>query len=309
MTGPGAYECSCSTGWDPATDCGTCASGYQNNNGDGTCELDCATANPDCNEANGWGSCSDASGTAQCVCELGYTGAACNQCAAGYHWEISVCVPDVPPLTCWEITEVSTPNPNLVSGVVDDFWYKVRNCSANPQALANQGFAVTLTNGLAWDNLAFWQDGFDITTPGEPTRVARASVVNASLIKLSFASDRVIDASAEVEFKVELEILDSDPLPSGAVLTVSLYMNEPDPPTMDGDTAYVYRPSGVDVLHTTDDALSGVNGPHSIATPRQAGHSTYQMSLNSGLVVTYGNDDYVVFTATGGPVAWTKTAP
>ena len=88
----GTATCVCGTGYDGET-CNVCASGYQDNDFSGTCEPDCTTSGLACGSN---GSCSDASGTAICVCDTGYTGAACNLCASGYqdNNEDGVCLPD-----------------------------------------------------------------------------------------------------------------------------------------------------------------------------------------------------------------------
>ncbi len=59
--------------------CKECCVGYQDNDGDGTCLPDCTTQ--DC---SGHGTCDDSGGTAVCACDVGYTGAECDTCAAGY---------------------------------------------------------------------------------------------------------------------------------------------------------------------------------------------------------------------------------
>ncbi|MBN1944974.1 MAG: right-handed parallel beta-helix repeat-containing protein, partial [Bradymonadales bacterium] len=55
----------------------SCADGYQDNDGNGTCLADCATADPFC-----WdhGECDDSSGEAICVCYPYYGGADCADC-------------------------------------------------------------------------------------------------------------------------------------------------------------------------------------------------------------------------------------
>jgi hypothetical protein len=54
--------------------CAGCIAGLQDNDLDGTCTPDCASAALDC---NGNGACSDASGTPACVCLPGFTGVQC----------------------------------------------------------------------------------------------------------------------------------------------------------------------------------------------------------------------------------------
>ncbi|MDX9720149.1 MAG: clostripain-related cysteine peptidase, partial [Myxococcota bacterium] len=61
--------------------CASCASGYQDNDDNGTCTPNCATFSSSCSATQ---SCVDSSGTAQCVCITGHTGPNCASCAAGY---------------------------------------------------------------------------------------------------------------------------------------------------------------------------------------------------------------------------------
>src|SRR5690606_33518999 len=75
----GVAICVCDTGWAGAS-CDTCAPGFQDNDEDGVCNLDCTFANLPCAH----GVCDDSSGTALCACEEGYAGPLCNTCAAGY---------------------------------------------------------------------------------------------------------------------------------------------------------------------------------------------------------------------------------
>jgi len=75
----GTAICGCEPGYTGA-ECAECAEGFQDNDTDGTCLPDCASAAFEC----GHGTCSDASGTAACVCDEGYEGEQCASCAAGY---------------------------------------------------------------------------------------------------------------------------------------------------------------------------------------------------------------------------------
>jgi len=68
----------CNTGYTGAT-CATCAIGYQDNDGNGTCSQNCASSNLVCN-ANG--ACSDSNGTAACKCNPGFEGNGTTTCTA-----------------------------------------------------------------------------------------------------------------------------------------------------------------------------------------------------------------------------------
>ncbi len=61
------------------TTCSTCATGYQDNDGNGTCLPTCATFTP--TACNGHGTCADTSGLATCTCQTGYAGSQCERSA------------------------------------------------------------------------------------------------------------------------------------------------------------------------------------------------------------------------------------
>src|SRR5690606_32587819 len=87
----GTARCACTTG-HTGLRCDTCAEGFQDNDGDGVCSLDCTLANLPCVH----GACDDASGTALCACETGYAGTLCDACADGYqdNDEDGICTPN-----------------------------------------------------------------------------------------------------------------------------------------------------------------------------------------------------------------------
>ncbi len=87
----GVVVCDCDEGYEGSR-CEACALGYQDNDGNGTCEQNCILAGFNC--VNGY--CDDSSGTAVCLCQTGYTGAVCDTCDAGYQDNDSndTCLPD-----------------------------------------------------------------------------------------------------------------------------------------------------------------------------------------------------------------------
>jgi len=77
----GTDYCKCSAGYAGAA-CAHCEPGYQDNDGNLTCEPSCALSGLVCSAPHT--ECSDASGTAECACSRGYEGAKCDQCATGF---------------------------------------------------------------------------------------------------------------------------------------------------------------------------------------------------------------------------------
>jgi hypothetical protein len=75
-----ADHCQCQTGYDGNT-CARCAAGYQDNDHDNDCSPACGLLLLACTEH---AHCDDLSGVAACVCDRGWTGAACDQCATGF---------------------------------------------------------------------------------------------------------------------------------------------------------------------------------------------------------------------------------
>ncbi len=84
----GAAVCICVTGYTGDA-CDACDTDYQDNDGDGTCLPDCSAQ--DC---SGQGACYDSSGASVCICDYGYDGDQCADCASGYSDEGGVCVLD-----------------------------------------------------------------------------------------------------------------------------------------------------------------------------------------------------------------------
>lgn len=75
----GLSTCVCHVGYAGAA-CDSCATGYQDQDGDGRCLPDCMTANLACV----LGTCSDAQGVARCECRGHVVGKACERCASGF---------------------------------------------------------------------------------------------------------------------------------------------------------------------------------------------------------------------------------
>lgn len=94
----GEDVCVCDEGYIGAR-CVNCADGYQDNDQDGQCEPACGVADLAC---TGRRTCSDATGSALCLCENGYVGDTCSDCAPGYREILSThsCVPTCSELVC-----------------------------------------------------------------------------------------------------------------------------------------------------------------------------------------------------------------
>jgi hypothetical protein len=86
----GAAQCVCPMGSEGAS-CERCTFGFQDFDGNGTCEPSCALAEIACAH----GTCDDASGAAACVCEPDWSGDRCDTCAEGLqdHDLDGVCLP------------------------------------------------------------------------------------------------------------------------------------------------------------------------------------------------------------------------
>jgi len=77
----GVAGCVCFLGWD-GPECGICAAGYHDSEGD--CLLDQQCLPSTC---GGHGACDDEGGIVTCVCEEGYVGNWCEACDDGFHLE------------------------------------------------------------------------------------------------------------------------------------------------------------------------------------------------------------------------------
>ena len=76
----GSDSCSCKAGYAGHA-CGSCADGYQDNDGNSTCEPACGSATTTCTAPQ---VCADATGRTVCSCPANRTGPACDQCPSGY---------------------------------------------------------------------------------------------------------------------------------------------------------------------------------------------------------------------------------
>ena len=75
------HSCECNEGWGGHV-CQRCDTGWQDNDGDGTCLPTCEMVGLTCDAPH---VCSDAEGIARCACPTGYAGDDCMLCARGYH--------------------------------------------------------------------------------------------------------------------------------------------------------------------------------------------------------------------------------
>lgn len=88
--GDAGLGCTCFAAYTGES-CLTCAPGFQDHDGDGTCEPACTAST-----CTGHGVCVDARGAPQCTCQAGYQGGSCSGCAAGFQDKNGdgVCSPD-----------------------------------------------------------------------------------------------------------------------------------------------------------------------------------------------------------------------
>jgi hypothetical protein len=93
---PSLGVCVCQAGYS-GDQCDGCATGYQDNNHDGTCTAGCAMMTCPTGQ-----SCNDSSGTARCACPADRMGTNCEQCLAGWVMRPSdgSCVQTCATLTC-----------------------------------------------------------------------------------------------------------------------------------------------------------------------------------------------------------------
>lgn len=74
----GVVTCTCDAGY-AGDRCDTCATGFQDNDGDGICSAGCTAST-----CNGRGTCADTSGSTVCTCNATFGGADCSSCAFGF---------------------------------------------------------------------------------------------------------------------------------------------------------------------------------------------------------------------------------
>jgi hypothetical protein len=152
-----------------AGQCTACVTGFQDNDLDGSCTPDCTTAALNC---NGNGACSDATGTAACVCDPGFTGADCSvnidDCALAPCQNGGMCVDGIASYTCICVGGYSGANCEVspVTPVGLAAHYDARNAGSLTLGGAN--------DVMAWADLS--GNGVDLTPNGT------APVYNAALI-------------------------------------------------------------------------------------------------------------------------------
>ncbi len=163
----GVVSCtSCDTGYD-GTYCDQCDNGYHREGE--LCVIDEDCSNDPC--AAG-GTCDASGGVQSCICDVGYTGALCDSCYPGYHFEGELCVLD----------ELCLPFANLCpsDGVCDDS-SGVIQCACDPgffecdyacKAYDGAEAADTghLTNNSSINGATTWQS-FTPTASGYLTRL------------------------------------------------------------------------------------------------------------------------------------------
>lgn len=84
----------CPTGM-AGTACTDCAPGFQDDDGDGFCALGCDATGGEALECGSAGTCDDSTGSRECLCDEGYAGSTCGECAAEYSLVAGSCVADL----------------------------------------------------------------------------------------------------------------------------------------------------------------------------------------------------------------------
>lgn len=118
----------------------TCEPGYQDLDGDGTCQLTCeGTGANDNLNCGGSGTCEiDATGTRGCVCAEGAEGAFCDTCSTGYELVNGACVLDLPPTTNLSLwLDADSAASLTLSGTAVTAWADRRMTGATPTVAQN----------------------------------------------------------------------------------------------------------------------------------------------------------------------------
>jgi hypothetical protein len=212
----GATACTCNAGYTGEA-CDACATGYQDGDGDGTCEEDCGTAGlacgdnahcddaggtaactcddgtqdndgngdcePDCATAaldcSGHGTCDDADGTARCLCDEGYDRSDCSVCESAYYQDFDGDGTCTP--TCYFSASTFTCGEHQVCS----------HASGSLECVCDEGFQDNDDNGSCLPNCRTAQD--DATAPlvcPDPNGVCDdTSGTAACRCRLGFADD------------------------------------------------------------------------------------------------------------------------
>lgn len=137
----GASHCNCHRGYTGRV-CSRCDHGFQDNDGDGSCEPSCRGAGLSC---PGRRECSDASGEAECVCIEGYSGTSCDSCAPGYRQTgVGGCLPtcEVADLDCG--THGACSDIDGVPRCVCDVGYEGEDCATCAETHRDDGMGVCI---------------------------------------------------------------------------------------------------------------------------------------------------------------------
>lgn len=84
----------CPTGMTGTT-CTECAVGFQDEDGDGFCELGCDATGAETLDCGETGTCDDSTGSRACLCDEDYAGATCGECDMGSSLVAGSCVADL----------------------------------------------------------------------------------------------------------------------------------------------------------------------------------------------------------------------
>lgn len=130
VNGASGASCACQTGYSGAA-CVSCATGFQDNDGNGTCAPTCAGLQETC---SGHGVCRDSSGTATCDCTGGFTGPGCATCATGTqdNDHDNTCTPSCAATSCQAHATCADATGTAVCSCATGFQDKDSNGSCTP---------------------------------------------------------------------------------------------------------------------------------------------------------------------------------
>lgn len=183
----GTRTCACTSPWD-GVDCNSCATGFQDNDGNGTCTPACTDLT--CNAGGGGGSCSDSTGAVVCTCNPEFLGDSC----------------DIE-LSQWTLVyDLSIPNSaNWDNAAQVNAAYTTDNSNA-PGAFTRVAYLLTLDGTYVWTAMDSFTSSKSLLgipvdwSSGQPTSPFPAAVAN---LDVASNAPNVVDISGASDGKLE----------------------------------------------------------------------------------------------------------